>query len=75
MRALILLLNLAVIAIAWYLAGPLGLLVAAVLCFALIAGAFVFSMARTETRESRKMQRAMGRNTTFLAELLGPRKR
>jgi hypothetical protein len=32
-------------------------------------------MASTEARESRKMQRAMGRNTTFLAELLGPRKR
>ena len=75
MRALILLLNIAVIALAWYLAGPIGLLVAAAVCFALIAGAFAFSMARTEARESRKMQRAMRRNTTFLAELLGPRKR
>ena len=40
----------------------------------LVAGFFAFSMASTEARESRRMQRAMGRNTTFLAELLGPRK-
>ena len=75
MRALILLINVAVIALAWYLAGPIGLLVAAIACFVLVAGAFAFSMARTEARESREMQRAMGRNTTFLAELLGRRER
>ncbi|MDM0016134.1 hypothetical protein [Variovorax saccharolyticus] len=75
MRALLLLTHLAVIALAWYLTGPIGLLIAAIACFVLIAGAFAFSMARTEARESREMQRAMGRNTTFLAELLGRRER
>ena len=75
MRAFILILNVAVLVIAWWAASLTGLLVAAGLCFVLVAGFFAFSMARTEARESRQMQRAMGRNTSFLAELLGPRKR
>jgi len=74
MRALILIVNIAALAAAYYLASLTGLLIAAGLCFVLIAGFFAFSMASTEARESRKMQRAMGRNTTFLAELMGSRK-
>ena len=74
MRAVILIVNIAILAIAYALASLTGLLIAAGICFVLIAGFFTFSMASTEARESRKMQRAMGRNTTFLAELLGPRK-
>ena len=74
MRALILILNVALLAIAWWAASLTGVLIAAGLCFVLVAGFFAFSMASTEARESRRMQRAMGRNTTFLAELLGPRK-
>lgn len=74
MRALILFVNIAVLAAAYWVASLTGLLIAAGLCFVVIAAFFAFSMASTEARESRKMQRAMGRNTTFLAELLGPRK-
>jgi Flp pilus assembly protein TadB len=75
MRALILILNVALLVAAWWVASLTGVLIAAGLCFVLVAGFFAFSMASTEARESRRMQRAMGRNTTFLAELLGPRKR
>ncbi|MDM0012789.1 hypothetical protein QTH87_10140 [Variovorax sp. J22P168] len=75
MRAILLLLNIAVIAAAYYLAGITGLVIAALVCFALIAGAFVFSMARADSQESSEMRRAMGRNTTFLAGLFGPTKR
>ncbi|VTU26268.1 MULTISPECIES: hypothetical protein [unclassified Variovorax] len=75
MRAIILLANIAVLAIAFWLASFTGLLIAGVLCFVLIAAVFALSMARTEARESRDMQRAMGRNTTFLAGLWSPRKR
>ena len=74
MRAIVLIVNIAVLVTAWWVASLTGLLVAAGLCFVLITGCFAFSMASTEARESRRMQRAMGRNTTFLADLLGPRK-
>lgn len=74
MRAFILIVNIAALAAAYYLASLTGLLIVAGLCIVLIAGFFAFSMASTEARESRKMQRAMGRNTTFLAELMGSRK-
>ncbi|MBT2323396.1 hypothetical protein J7E62_13675 [Variovorax paradoxus] len=69
MRALVLLLNIAVLALAWRLGSFLGLLIAAVLCFALVGLSFWFSMARKEARESKQMQRAFGRSTTFLAGL------
>jgi hypothetical protein len=75
MRALVLFANIAVLAIAFWLASFTGLVIAAALCFVLIAAAFALSMAKTEARESRDMQRAMGRNTTFLAGLWSPRKR
>lgn len=75
MRALILLLSIAVLGLAYYLASITGLLIAAGLCLVLAAGAFAFSMARTDARESKDMQRAMGRNTTFLAGLFGPTRR
>lgn len=74
MRAIVLILNIAVLVVAWWAASLTGVLIAAALCFVLVAGFFAFSMAKTEARESRQMQRAMGRNTSFLAELRGPRK-
>lgn len=75
MRALILFANIAILGLAWYFGSLTGVLIAAGLCVIVVAGVFAFSMARTEARESKDMQRAMGRNTTFLAGLFGPTKR
>ncbi|MDM0104508.1 hypothetical protein QTH97_06165 [Variovorax sp. J22R24] len=75
MRAIILLANIGVLAVAFYLGSLTGLLIAAGVCLVLVAGFFAFSMARTEARESKDMKRAMGRNTTLLAGLFEPSKR
>jgi hypothetical protein len=69
MRAIILLANICVLALAYWLGSIMGLLIAAALCLVFAVALFVFSMARHEARESRDMQRAMGRNTSFLARL------
>jgi hypothetical protein len=70
MRALILLVNIGVLAGAWYFASFVGLMIGAGVCVILAAGIFAFSMARTEARESKDIKRAMGRNTTLLGRLL-----
>jgi hypothetical protein len=70
MRALILLVNIAVMGLAWYFASFAGLMIAAGICVIFVAGIFAFSMAKTEARESKDMKRAMGRNTTLLGRLL-----
>lgn len=72
MRALILLSSLSILALAYTLGSFPGLLLAAVLSIVIGALSFVFSTAKTEACESRKMRRTMGRNTTFLA-MLGKR--
>jgi len=69
MRALLLLASIAVLATAWWLGSFTGLLIAIGVCFALAAATFAFSRARQEARESKQMQRAFGRSTTFLAGL------
>lgn len=69
MRAIVFLANLCVLGLAWWWGSFTGLLIAAAICIAAVAGFFAVSMARTEARESRTMQRNMGRNTTFLARL------
>jgi len=69
MRALILLSSVSLLALAYALGSFSGLLIAALLSIVIGALSFVFSTASTEARESRAMQRAMGRNTTFLAKL------
>lgn len=70
MRAAILLANICVLALAWWFGSLTGLLIAAAVCFVFIAGVFALSMAKTEARESKDMQRSMERNTTFLGRLL-----
>jgi uncharacterized ion transporter superfamily protein YfcC len=74
MRTFVLLVYFGVMALAFYFGSLTGLLIAAGICIVMVAGFFVFSMARNEARESKDMQRAMGRNTTFLAGLFGPSK-
>ncbi|MDM0076564.1 hypothetical protein QTH90_19295 [Variovorax sp. J2P1-59] len=74
MRAIILLANLGVLALAYYLGSWMGLLIAAGVCVVLVAAFFVFSMARLEARESKDTQRAMGRSSTFLGGLFHPSK-
>jgi hypothetical protein len=69
MRAVVFLVNICVLAVAYWLGSLTGLLIAVVVCLASVAGFFVLSMARTEAQESKSLQRAMGRNTTFLAKL------
>lgn len=69
MRATILFVNICVVALAYWLGSFMGLLIAGALCLLITAGVFALSMARTEARESKGMQRSMGRNTTFLARL------
>ena len=75
MRALILLANIAVIAVAIFLGSWTGLLVAAFLCFVLIAAFFVFSTEKTEALESKGLRRSMGRSTTFLGGLFESNRR
>jgi hypothetical protein len=69
MRALAFLANIAVIAVAYYFGSWTGLLIALAVCVTLVAAFLVFSTDKTEAGESRKMRKAMGRNTTFLAGL------
>ncbi len=69
MRAAILLVNVCVVALAYWLGSFTDLLIAGALCLVITAGVFALSMAKTEARESKDMQRRMGRNTTFLARL------
>ena len=69
MRALLLLASITVLATAWWLGSFTGLLIAIGACFALAAAVFAFSRASKEARESKEMQRAFGRSTTFLAGL------
>jgi hypothetical protein len=69
MRATLLLANIGILALAYWLGSITGFLIAGAVCFVFIAGVFAFSMAKTEARESKDMQRSMGRNTTFLGRL------
>ncbi len=69
MRALAFLANIGVIAVAYYFGSWTGLLIALSVCAALVAAFLVFSTDKKESKESRKMRRAMGGNTTFLADL------
>jgi hypothetical protein len=69
MRALLLLASIAVPATAWWLGSFTGLLIAVGVCFALAAAVFAFSRSGKEARESKEVQRAFGRSTTFLAGL------
>lgn len=69
MRAILLLANLGILALAFHLGSLTGLLIAAAVCIALVAGFFVFSTARNESLESKEMRRTMGRSTTFLGGL------
>ncbi|MBO9650598.1 MAG: hypothetical protein J7605_19000 [Variovorax sp.] len=74
MRALLLLVNLGLLALAFYFGSLAGLLIAVALCIAIVAGFFLFSMSRAESLESKDMRRAMGRSTTFLGELTDTRR-
>lgn len=67
--ALLLLASLAIPGLAWWLGSFTGLLIAVGTCLALVTATFAFSRATQEARESKQMQRAFGRSTTFLAEL------
>lgn len=69
MRAVVFLLNLAVLALAFRFASFTGLAIAAFACVILSAAVFAFSMAKTDARESKDIKRAMGRNTTLLGRL------
>ncbi|KWT82559.1 MULTISPECIES: hypothetical protein [unclassified Variovorax] len=69
MRILLFLASIAVPVTAWWLGSFTGLLIATGACFVLVAASFAFSMAGKEARESKQMQRAFGRSTTFLAGL------
>jgi hypothetical protein len=74
MRAIVLLANLGLLALAYHFGSLAGLLIAAALCVAIVAGFFLFSMARSESLESKDMRRAMGRSTTFLGGLTETRR-
>jgi hypothetical protein len=69
MRAVLLLASIAILGLAWWLGSFVGMLIAVGVCFALAAASFAVSRARKEARESKEMQRAFGRSTTFLAGL------
>lgn len=74
MRALLLVVNLGLLALAFYFGSLAGLLIAVALCIAIVAGFFLFSMSRAESLESKDMRRAMGRSTTFLGGLTDTRR-
>ena len=74
MRALVLLANLGLLALAFYFGSLAGLLIATALCVAIVAGFFLFSMSRSESLESKNMRRTMGRSTTFLGGLTDTRR-
>lgn len=69
MRILLLLASIAFPVTAWWLGSFTGLLIAIGACFVLAAASFALSRAGKEARESKQMQRAFGRSTTFLAGL------
>ncbi|VTU34871.1 hypothetical protein H6CHR_04303 [Variovorax sp. PBL-H6] len=69
MRILLLLVSIAIPVTAWWLGSFTGLLIAIGTCFVLAAASFAYSMASKEARESKQLQRAFGRSTTFLAGL------
>jgi Flp pilus assembly protein TadB len=75
MRTLCLLVNFAVLGVALYFGSLLGLAIALGICVVLVTLFFIFSMASNEARESKRIQREMGRNTTFLAGLFHSSKR
>lgn len=70
MRAFVFLVNIAVLGLAWYFWSLVGMLIAAGVCVLLVAAVFAFSIARSESLESKDMKRRMGRNTTLLGRLL-----
>ena len=74
MRAIVLLANIGLLALAFYFGSLAGLLIATAVCVAVVAGLFVFSMSRSESLESKDMRRAMGRNTTLLGGLMDTRR-
>ncbi|SEA88650.1 hypothetical protein [Variovorax sp. YR216] len=74
MRAIVLLANFGLLALAFYFGSLAGLLIAAALCIAIVAAFFLFSMSRSESLESKDMRRAMGRSTTFLGGLTDTRR-
>ncbi|RST55524.1 hypothetical protein [Variovorax sp. MHTC-1] len=69
MRTTLLLASIATLGLAWWLGSFAGLMIVVGACFALAAATFLFSRSRMEARESKDMQRAFGRSTTFLAGL------
>jgi len=74
MRAIVLLANIGLLALAFYFGSLAGLLIATAVCVAVVAGLFLFSMSRGESLESKGMRRAMGRSTTFLGGLTDTRR-
>ncbi len=75
MRALAFLANFGVIAVAYYFGSWTGLLTALAACVALVVAFLLFSTDKNESKESRRMRKAMGQNTTFLAGLFEHSKR
>ena len=69
MRILLFLASIAIPATAWWFGSFTGLFIAIGTCFLLTAATFAFSRAGKEARESKQIQRAFGRSTTFLAGL------
>jgi|UPI0004855866 hypothetical protein len=69
MRTLCLLANFVVLAVAFYFGSLLGLAIALGICVVLVTLFFIFSTATSEARESKRIQREMGRSTTFLGGL------
>jgi hypothetical protein len=69
MRNLLLLASIAVPFTAWWLGSFTYLLIVIGTCLAVAAASFAFSRAGTEAGESKQLQRAFGRSTTFLAGL------
>ena len=74
MRAIVLLANLGLLALAFYFGSLAGLLIVAGVCVAVVACLFLFSMSRSESLESKEMRRSMGRITTLLGGLMDTRR-
>ncbi|SCK47022.1 hypothetical protein VAR608DRAFT_4630 [Variovorax sp. HW608] len=74
MRAIVLLANFGLLALAFYFGSLAGLLIAVGVCVAIIACLFLFSMSRSESLESKETRRSMGRDTTFLGTLMDSRR-
>ncbi|MEJ7688718.1 MAG: hypothetical protein WKG52_18060 [Variovorax sp.] len=69
MRITVFLINIVVLFLAYRWGSLTGLLIACGFCVVLVAASFALSTSRKEARESRGMQSAMGRSSTFLARL------